>query len=165
MALNMADLHPGWVRPQSITWQAHHSPRWDTYRNSEVRLFDGKVSPVPVKRTLATFLPLCDALECTYPAKKTAKNAPHDYYRSKYFIQFCKIKGCGGAVWPPPIIFERLKLPQQIIYHQKGTLSESPNHFKYRRNILISRFYDQFSRSSRILGQFWKYEKFQTLKT
>ena len=36
-----------------------------------------------------------------------------------------------GAPPPlPPIIFERLKLPQQIIYRRKGNLSESPNHFK-----------------------------------
>ena len=53
---------------------------------------------------------------------------------------------------PPPIIFERLKLPQQIIYRRKGNLSESPNHFKYRENISISRFYEQFSQSGRILG-------------
>ena len=79
--------------------------------------------------------------------------------------QFCRIKGCGGAPPPPPppIIFERLKLPQQIIYRRKGNLSESPNHQKYLENILISRFYEQFSRSSRILGHFWK--KFQTLRT
>ena len=44
---------------------------------------------------------------------------------------------------PPSIIFERLKLPQQIIYRRKENLSESPNHFKYRENILVSRFYEQ----------------------
>ena len=60
---------------------------------------------------------------------------------------------------PPLIIFERLKLPQRIIYRRKGNLSESPNHLKYRENILISRFYEQFSRSSRNLGHFWKFEK------
>ena len=60
---------------------------------------------------------------------------------------------------PPPIIFERLKLPQQIIYHRKGNLSESLNHQKYWENILISQFYEQFSRNSRILGHFWKFEK------
>ena len=50
---------------------------------------------------------------------------------------------------PPPIIFERLKSPQQIIYRRKGNLSESPNHQKiFWENILISRFYEQFSRSS-----------------
>ena len=42
--------------------------------------------------------------------------------------------GGGGGV----AIFERLKLAQQIIYRQKGKLSESSNHFKYRKNILIS---------------------------
>ena len=60
---------------------------------------------------------------------------------------------------PPSIIFERLKLPQQIIYRRKGNLSESPNHLKYWENILISRFYKQSSRSSRNLGHFWKFEK------
>ena len=46
---------------------------------------------------------------------------------------------------PPPIIFERLKLPEQIIYLRKENLSESPNHLKYRGNILILRLYTQFS--------------------
>ena len=60
---------------------------------------------------------------------------------------------------PPPIIFERLKLPQQIIYCRKGNLSESPNHLKYWENIVISRFNEQFSRSSGNIGHFWKFEK------
>ena len=60
---------------------------------------------------------------------------------------------------PPPIIFERLKLPQQIIYCRKGNLSESPNHLKYWENILISQFYEQFSRGSRNLSHFCKFEK------
>ena len=79
------------------------------------------------------------------------------------YTQFCRIKGCGGAGCPPPppIIFERLKLPQQIICRRKEKLSESPNHLKYRVNILISRFYEHFSRNSRNLGHFWKFEKFQ----
>ena len=72
----------------------------------------------------------------------------------------CRIKGCGGAGWPPPpIIFERLKLPQQIIYRRKENLSESPNHQKYWENILVSRFYEQFSRNRRNLGYFRKFEK------
>ena len=60
---------------------------------------------------------------------------------------------------PPQIIFERLKLPQQIIHRGKKNLSESPNHLKYRENILISRFYEHFLRNSRNLGHFWKFEK------
>ena len=47
---------------------------------------------------------------------------------------------------PPPIIFERRNLP------------DSPNHLKYRKIILISRFYEHSSRNSRNLGQFWKFE-------
>ena len=66
---------------------------------------------------------------------------------------------------PPSIIFERLKLPQQIIYRRKGNLSQSPNHLIYWENILISRFYEQFSRHSQNLGHFWKFEKSQTLRT
>ena len=50
-------------------------------------------------------------------------------------------------------------LPQQIIYRRKRNLSESSNHLKYLENILISRFYEQLSRSSRNLGHFWKFEK------
>ena len=67
------------------------------------------------------------------------------YCRFRYTIlQNKRIRRCG-VLPSPPIIFERLKLPQQIIYRRKGNLSESPNHFKYRENILISRFYEQFS--------------------
>ena len=65
-----------------------------------------------------------------------------------FITQFCRIKGCGGAGCPPP-----------PTYRRKENLSESPNRFKYRKNILISRFYEQFSRSSRNLGHFWKFEK------
>ena len=76
-------------------------------------------------------------------------------------VSNCRIKGCGGAGCPPPppIIFERLKLPQQIIYRRKENLSESPNHQKYWENILVSRFYEQFSRNRRNLGHFRKFEK------
>ena len=77
-----------------------------------------------------------------------------------------RIRRCGAHYAPPPpIIFERLKLPQQIIYRRKGNLSESPNHLKYRKNILISRFYKQFSRSSRNLGHFGSWKKFRTYRT
>ena len=77
----------------------------------------------------------------------------------------CRIKGCDGAGCPPPpIIFERLKLPQQIIYRRKENLSESPNHQKYWENILVSRFYEQLSRNRRNLGHFRKFEKIQTLR-
>ena len=72
-------------------------------------------------------------------------------------LQNKRMRRCGVPPPPPPIIF--VKLPQQIIHRRKGNLSESPNHFKYRKNILISRFYEQYSRSSRILGHFWKFEK------
>ena len=51
------------------------------------------------------------------------------------------------------------------MYRRKENLSESPNHFKYRKNILISRFYEQSSQSSRNLGHFGSSKKFQTLRT
>ena len=72
-------------------------------------------------------------------------------------LQNKRMRRCGVA--PPPIIFERLKLPQQIIYRRKENLSESPNHQKYWENILVSRFYKQFSRNRRNLGHFRKFEK------
>ena len=52
------------------------------------------------------------------------------------YLQNKRMRRCG--VPPPPIIFERLKLPQQIIYRRKENLSESPNHQKYWENILVS---------------------------
>ena len=73
------------------------------------------------------------------------------------YLQNKRMRRCGVA--PPPIIFERLKLPQQIIYRRKENLSESPNHKKYWENILVSRFYKQFSRNRRNLGHFRKFEK------
>ena len=73
------------------------------------------------------------------------------------YLQNKRMRRCGVA--PPPIIFERLKLPQQIIYRRKENLSESPNHKKYWENILVSRFYEQFSRNRRNLGHFRKFEK------
>ena len=81
--------------------------------------------------------------------------------RKKYTIlQNKRMRQCGMA--RPPIIFERLKLPEQTIYLRKENLSRSPNHLKYQKNILISRFYEQFSRSSRNLGHFGSSKKFQT---
>ena len=53
-------------------------------------------------------------------------------------LQNKRMRWCGV---PQPIIFERLKLLQQIIYREKGNLSKSPNQFRYHNNILISRFY------------------------
>ena len=47
----------------------------------------------------------------------------------------------------PPIIFERQILPQQTVYRWKGNLTASRIHFKYWENILISRYYEQFSRN------------------
>ena len=77
--------------------------------------------------------------------------------RKYTYLQNKRMRRCGVA--PPPIIFERLKLPQQIIYRRKENLSESPNHKKYWENILLSRFYEQFSRNRRNLGHFRKFEK------
>ena len=82
------------------------------------------------------------------------------YFIEMYtYLQNKRMRRCGVPPPPPPIIFERLKLPQQIIYRRKENLSESPNHQKYWENILVSRFYEQFSRNRRNLGHFRKFEK------
>ena len=75
------------------------------------------------------------------------------------YLQNKRMRRCGVPPPPPPIIFERLKLPQQIIYRRKENLPESPNHQKYWENILVSRFYEQFSRNRRNLGHFRKFKK------
>ena len=74
------------------------------------------------------------------------------------YLQNKRMRRCGVAP-PPPIIFERLKLSQQIIYRRKENLSDSPNHQKYWENILVWRFYEQFSRNRRILSHFRNFEK------
>ena len=80
------------------------------------------------------------------------------YFKYTYLLNK-RMRRCGVPPPPPPIIFERLKLPQQIIYRRKENLSESPNHQKYWENILVSRFYEQFSRNRWNLGHFRKFEK------
>ena len=71
-------------------------------------------------------------------------------------LQNKRMRQCGmlPPPPPPPISFERLKLPQQIIYCRKENLLESPNHLKFRENILISRLYEHLSGNSRNLGHF-----------
>ena len=77
--------------------------------------------------------------------------------------QFYKIKRGSGSGRPPspppPIIFERQNLPQQTIYRSKGNLTASRIHFKYWKNIFISRFYEQFSRNDSAIAPEWLYEK------
>ena len=75
------------------------------------------------------------------------------------YLQNKRMRRGGVPPPPPPIIFERLKLLQQIIYRRKENLSESPNHQKYWENILVLRFYEQFSRNRRNLGHFRKFKK------
>ena len=87
----------------------------------------------------------------------------HELMTKYTILQNKRMRWCGVPPRPPPpIIFKRQK---QIIYRRKGNLSESPNHLKYRKNILISRFYERFSRSSRNLGYFGSSKTFQTLRT
>ena len=90
-------------------------------------------------------------------AKKLSVFKPQRLRNFYTYLQNKRMRRCG--VPPPPIIFERLKLPQQIIYRRKENLSESPNHQKYWENILVSRFYEQFSRNRRNLGHFRKLKK------
>ena len=61
---------------------------------------------------------------------------------------------------PPPIISEGRNLPQQTIYHWKGNLMASRIHFKYWKNILISRLMNKF----REMTLQWLQKKFQTFK-
>ena len=45
------------------------------------------------------------------------------------------------------------------MYHWKGNLLESPIHFRYQQNILISRLYEQFSRNDSAMAPEWLSEK------
>ena len=68
-------------------------------------------------------------------------------------------RGC-----PPPIIFEPLVLPQQTIYRWKGNLTANRILFKYLKNILISRFYEQFLRNGSAMARERMFEKISNLK-
>ena len=123
--------------------------------------------PVYVEFCVSLLPPVCEICKLTWiMLKMSTYSYAVRYYtaikkrRGLINTHICRIKGCGGAGCPPPpIIFERLKLPQQIIYRRKENLSESPNHQKYWENILVSRFYEQFSRNRQNLGHFRKFEK------
>ena len=65
---------------------------------------------------------------------------------------------------PPPIIFEPYILPQQTIYRWKENLTANRIHFKYLRNILISRFYEQFSLNGSAMAPERMIEKISDLK-
>ena len=65
---------------------------------------------------------------------------------------------------PSPIIFEPLILPQQTIYRWKGNLTANRIHFKYLKNILISRFYEQFSRNGSAMTPEQLFEKISNFK-
>ena len=65
---------------------------------------------------------------------------------------------------PPPIIFEPLILSQQTIYRWKGNLTANRIHFKYLKNILISRFYEQFSRNDSAMAPERLFEKISNFK-
>ena len=81
------------------------------------------------------------------------------------YTQFYRIKGGDGSGRPPlQIIFEREILPQQTIYRWKGNLTASRIHFKYWKIILISRFYEQFSRNGSAMASERLFKKFQTYK-
>ena len=86
-----------------------------------------------------------------------------DWYERS--TQFYRIKGGGGSGRPhQPIIFERQILPQQTIYRWKGNLTANRIPFKYWENILISRFYEQFSRNDSAMAPERLFKKFQTFK-
>ena len=61
-------------------------------------------------------------------------------------------------VYSISIIFESLKLPQQIIYRRKGNLSESPNHLK---NIDIYSIYIKYFI---ILGKYFDFAKYSEFR-
>ena len=64
---------------------------------------------------------------------------------------------------PPPIIFEPYVLLQQTIYRWKRNLTANMIHFKYLKNILILRFYQQFLRNGSAMAPEPLFEKISNL--
>ena len=74
------------------------------------------------------------------------------------------LKGEMAQGSPPPIIFETWTLLQQTIYHWKGNLTSNRIHFKYLKNILISRFYEQLSWNGSVMAPEQLFEKISNFK-
>ena len=140
--------------------------KWGLGKCAAVNIKRGKIgqeqTQMPISHT--EFIPLLQNSD-HYKFLGKQENATHleeivtrEASKEYTYLQNKRMRRCGVAP-PPPIILERLKLPQQIIYRRKENLSESPNHQKYWENILVSRFYEQFSRNRRNLGHFRKFEK------
>ena len=110
-----------------------------------------------VNRSIAHYYPIAPSPQLVITLRDCGSNHRQMFLILYTYLQNKRMRRCG--VPPPSIILERLKLPQQIIYRRKENLSESPNHQKYWENILVSRFYEQFSRNRRNLGHFRKFEK------
>ena len=79
--------------------------------------------------------------------------------------QFYRLKGGGGSGPPPPCPLP-LDPPhlRQTIYHWKGNLTVNRIHFKYFKNILISRFYKQFSKNGSAIAPEQLFEKISNFK-
>ena len=85
----------------------------------------------------------------------------------RYSTHFCRIRD-GGIAPPPPHThthtnnFRKTKMTpdQQIIYHWERNLMARRIHFKYWKNILISRLYEQCSKNDSAMAP----EKIKTLK-
>ena len=92
------------------------------------------------------------------------RNNPDCWVLIFIFYTLLQNKWSGGVGRPPPIIFEGQNWPQQTIYHWKGDLMASRIHFKYWKNILISRHYEQFSRNDSAMAPQWLQKKFQPIK-
>ena len=74
-----------------------------------------------------------------------------------------------AAVWGASLTnnFQRLKLitSKNYIRSKRELIGDSKSDLKCRENILILQFLEQFSRSNRNLGHFWKFEKSQSRTT
>ena len=68
------------------------------------------------------------------------------------------MRWCGVPL-PPPTNNFRLSYPNKLYIVGKGIYPRVRIILNIGKNILISRFYEQFLRSSWILGHFWKFEK------
>ena len=77
--------------------------------------------------------------------KFTAKNFDTDFRMNTILQNKRMWLGRVSSTPPPPPNNFRKKVPQQIIYHRKGNLSESLNRLTYQKKILIPRFYSLFT--------------------
>ena len=135
-------LHPCYISDTFMTYMMHSFEAW----TKTTLDLDWIVSFLLWQRLDCLFSDLCLIVSCSGMETVYGKHCLRILVNCKLHYTLLQNKRWRWCPSTPPIIFEGRNWPQQTIYRWKGNLMASRIHFKYWKNILISRLYEQFSR-------------------